>query len=808
MSSRFQFADGRLLSAQAFNQLATVLQAFVAETSSAIAIAADALPGAIALTEACLPGFGFVIRQGIHRFVVVQSAQFSGLLLGQAVRQVTSMPAGEATTIAPEKFLHQSQEEQYCTLLEFDPAAIADFLTVLAQEFASDDPLHSRVQQAIADLRPNPPHRQAEFSLRLAEMLYSAPPVALPPSPKPQQSPLPQSESNTVFNEVTSQIRQTYELSFILQTAIQQVRHFLQVDRVLIYELDSIVYPVEASTPPRDLAPDLANAWATGVPPGMTMVCGRVTYEDRAHPSVPQILNLSEGMQCFIGVPDYREKFRKGAVQAIADVQVAYAHAPCLVSLLTWAHVQSEVIVPIVCQEKLWGLLIAHQCSRSRTWQDSEVQFLQYMAELLAIAIYQNQLYTQLQQQAQTLEQRVIERTQELRDAVNAAQSATISKAEFLATVSHELRTPLTAIIGMATTLLRLPTDERREKLLPLVKQQEYLQIIRNSGEHLLDLINSMIDLSQVEAGRTILEPQEFGLYHLATECIQMLRDKAQQNQIKLHLDFQVDPDRDRFIADTMRLRQILINLLTNAIKFTPAGGKVILRVWREGDFAVFQVEDTGIGIPDHQFPLLFKKFQQLDRTYQRQYEGTGLGLALTQQLVELHNGKIDVESTVNAGSTFTVQIPLQLLKPAPSMAKYPATPSTGGQVVLVEPDEMTATVICDLLTAAGHQVIWLMEGMTALRQIEIILPEVVLVDTRLTGMSPREFVARLRQQPDTVNTQVLILHHQAANYASHLPSPFDDAATVIALPLQDPEELLEQVQTLVDRQGVGDRKS
>ena len=540
----------------------------------------------------------------------------------------------------------------------------------------------------------------------------------------------------------------------------------------------------------------------------MTMVCGRVTYEDRANPSVPQILNLSEGMQCFVGVPDYREKFRKGAVQAIADVQVAYAHAPCLVSLLTWAHVQSEVIVPIVCQEKLWGLLIAHQCSRSRTWQETEVQFLQYMAELLAIAIYQNQLYTQLQQQAQTLEHRVIERTQELRDAVTATQSATISKAEFLATVSHELRTPLTAIIGMASTLLRLPTDERREKLLPLGKQQEYLQIIRTSGEHLLDLINSMIDLSQVEAGRAILEPQEFGLYYMATECIRMLRDKAQQNQIKLHLDFQVDPDRDRFIADTMRLRQILINLLTNAIKFTPSGGKVILRVWRECELAIFQVEDTGIGIPRHQFPLLFKKFQQLDRAYQRQYEGTGLGLALTQQLVELHNGKIDVESTVDAGSTFTVQIPLQPLKPHPGTEKSLATPSASGQVVLVESDEMTATVICDLLTTAGHQVIWLMDGMTALRQIEILLPEVVLVDARLTGMSPREFVARLRQQPDTVNTQVLILYHQASHHASHLPSPFDDAATVIALPLQDPEELLEQVQKLVDCQGVTDRKS
>ncbi|MCC5626013.1 ATP-binding protein, partial [Nostoc sp. CHAB 5715] len=138
---------------------------------------------------------------------------------------------------------------------------------------------------------------------------------------------------------------------------------------------------------------------------------------------------------------------------------------------------------------------------------------------------------------------------------------------------------------------------------------------------------------------------------------------KAISEQINLNLDLQIDPRRDRFTADGERVEQILWNLLTNAIKFTPESGSVTLRLWMEDDTAIFQVEDTGIGIPDEQLPLLFEKFQQLDTPYRRRYEGTGLGLALTKQLVELHRGRIEVESTVSIGSIFTVWIPTQAMR-------------------------------------------------------------------------------------------------------------------------------------------------
>ncbi len=175
-------------------------------------------------------------------------------------------------------------------------------------------------------------------------------------------------------------------------------------------------------------------------------------------------------------------------------------------------------------------------------------------------------------------------------------------------------------------------------------------------------MINDILDLSQIEAGKTVLNITEFSLTDVAENSLKALEGKATNEQLHLTLDLQIDPRRDRFTADATRVEQIIANLLTNAIKFTPKGGNVILRLWVEDDTAIFQVEDTGIGIPEEKLPLLFEKFQQLDTPYRRRYQGTGLGLALTKQLVELHRGRIEVESTVGIGSIFTIWIPTQPL--------------------------------------------------------------------------------------------------------------------------------------------------
>jgi two-component system sensor histidine kinase/response regulator len=782
MPSDFCFIDSRILTAEMFERLSLVMQEFARPSESALLV-----------TEASLPSLKLSIKHHLHRFVVVASPQFSGLLLGQAVP--TPPPATQASYPQSLEVVERSRQENFYTLLRFDPSAIATFLSDLQAELAPTHPLHDAVTHTLQHLKPNHSEVQAEFSLRLAEVMSHSSPL-----PESALSPklllkLPQSNQDAVLGEVATQIRQTQELSLILQTALRQVRSFLQVERVVIYEFETVI-----------------NGFSGGKPLGentnaKSVVCGRVTYEDRAYTSIPRILNLSEGIQCFLEGPNYQDKYREGAIQAIADVRDTYADAPCLVEMLDWAQVRAKLVVPIVLQDDLWGLLIAHQCSGTRDWQESEIQFLRGVAELLAIAIYQNQIYSQLQLQTQTLEQRVVERTQELYDAMNAAQSASNSKTEFLATVSHELRTPLTAIIGMSTTLLRLPADDRRNQLLPIEKQQEYLQIIRSSGEHLLALINDIIDLSQVEAGRAVLDLQEFSLSQLAHDCLRMLRDRASQNQIQLELNLPVElspngsaaalaQTRDRFVADPRRIKQILLNLLSNAIKFTPEGGKVTLRIWVEAGNAYLQVEDTGIGIPRHKFPLLFQKFQQLEHPYHRKYEGTGLGLALTKQLVELHGGQIEVDSTVDVGSTFTVVIPAQPLKVhSPKVAKSLADLANfppGGRVVLIENDEAIANLICDLLTAGGYQVIWIMDGNTALQQMEIVKPEAVLIDAQLTGMGTGEILQRLRQNPTLQSVRVLLLSHPEVSGQN--PDLMNCADASLTLPLNRPEELLDQI--------------
>jgi two-component system, sensor histidine kinase and response regulator len=758
------------------------------------------------------------VSSSYPRFTLVLSPAFSGLLIGLPVESRDDIEA-----IA------------YRVQLSFAPTVIAAFIAQVQGILPSDSMVQLALASGLQHLQENDPTQQAEFTLALAEVLTQ--PMATTPilssvqpatdwsvvanpasaslesaqfvadqpaSPTAQQKLNQQIDQERVFTEVATQIRQTQELPLILENAIQLVRASLKADRVVIYELEANLDSLDAP---------LANGEADArsmLNDSRQLVCGQISYEARASHAIPRILNLKEGARCFLGVHNYQEKYRRGSVQAIANIEATYAAAPCLVGLLNWAKVKAKLVAPIVVQGNLWGLLIAHQCSGTRRWQPSEVRFMRVMAELFAIAIHQTNLYSQLQQQAQNLEQLVINRTQELHDALAAAQSANLTKTEFLASVSHELRTPLAAIIGMATTLLRLSDARQPNRALSPAKQQDYLSIIRNSGEHLLALINDILDLSQLEAGRATLNVHAFSLTHVATESIQTLRDRANQRGVGLTLELNLGveqpmgvslPSRDRFIADPQRVKQILLNLLSNAIKFTPAEGRVTLRVWREANRAFFQVEDTGIGIPEEQFSLLFTKFQQLDASYHRQYEGTGLGLALTRQLVELHGGKIEVESTVNVGSLFTAWIPAQPLLPkrpeANALEAGDRADPTEGRVMLIESDETSATLICDLLITAGHQVIWMIDGLTATQQIEVLQPAVILISAQLLGMGAGHILQQLRQTPQTQGIKILLLAPQTTNALCDRWMA-EGADACIPMPLQYPEQLLNTVAELL----------
>jgi protein-histidine pros-kinase len=231
-------------------------------------------------------------------------------------------------------------------------------------------------------------------------------------------------------------------------------------------------------------------------------------------------------------------------------------------------------------------------------------------------------------------------------------REASRMKSEFLATMSHELRTPLNAIIGFSELLV----DGRPGPL--NARQKEYLEDVLNSGRHLLQLINDVLDLSKVEAGKMELFPETFPLPAAVEEVCSIISPLAKKKNITVRRE--IAPAIRDVTLDQQRFKQILYNLLSNAVKFTDDGGSVrIVAALLDRSWFRLQVQDTGIGIKPEDLKKLFIEFRQLDASFARRHQGTGLGLALTKKIVELHKGSITVESQPNQGSTFTVTLPM-----------------------------------------------------------------------------------------------------------------------------------------------------
>ncbi len=256
-----------------------------------------------------------------------------------------------------------------------------------------------------------------------------------------------------------------------------------------------------------------------------------------------------------------------------------------------------------------------------------------------------------------------LEREYELRErhmaelvvAKEEAERANRAKSDFISGVSHELRTPLNAIIGFSKLLLNPRVGPLNED------QGAYLRDIVGSAEHLLALINDILDLSKIEAGKMTLAPAPFSLAEVLEHSLTVVREKARQHSLRLETEIAPDVAAlGTIVADQRKIKQVLYNLLSNAVKFTPDGGSVALAAVRDGPaHVIISVRDTGIGIPPEDQGRIFGAFEQVDSSYARQKQGTGLGLALTRRLVELHGGDIRVESVVGQGSTFHVRLPL-----------------------------------------------------------------------------------------------------------------------------------------------------
>jgi len=563
-----------------------------------------------------------------------------------------------------------------------------------------------------------------------------------------------QLEKEQLFVSVLTRIRESLDLKFILQVAVNEVRSLIQSDRVFVCQV---------------------NQDGTGL----------ALAEASAGPWRP-ILNESFPAEAFPS--SCYQRYVQGQVCIIDDRDTTPTHA-CMVQFMQDFEIRAKLVVPIVQQEdkKLWGLLIAHQCSHPRHWLAWEIELLQQLAGQLAIAIQQADLYQKIQ--AELVERQRAEAnlqtTNEQLQIVNMDLArATRLKDEFLANMSHELRTPLNAVLGMAEVLQEEVLGNLNEQ------QQKAISTIEHSGKHLLDLINDILDLAKIEAGKLELSLSYQSIQMLCNSSLSLIKQMAYQKNIQVNT--QISPHLDQIELDDRRMRQVLINLLSNAIKFTSEGGTVTLEVWQQStpppsadvkttqpltfptsSFVCFAVTDTGIGIAPEDMPRLFQAFVQIDSSLNRQYNGTGLGLAVVKRITELHGGWVQAESTLGQGSRFTVILPYRpLVKPsdrAPALLSSQQTtsqpdetplqiPIRQPQVLLAEDNQANIETYSNYLINFGYQVIVATNGLEAISLAKQHQPDLILMDIQMPEMDGLEATRQIRAIPELSHTPLIAL--------------------------------------------------
>ncbi len=558
-----------------------------------------------------------------------------------------------------------------------------------------------------------------------------------------QQALQESAERERAIAHTLQRMRQTLDIEKIFAATTEELRFCLNCDRVTIYRLD-------ADDCGSFVAESVADGWGKVISLGEDNTdFTQVLEEDGSI-----IRNLNSNLN------DVRDTDSYNIGESFICVSDIYQTGfnQYYINLLEQFQAKAYITVPIFCKNQLWGLLTSYQNSTPREWKTEEISIAVQIAEQLGVALQQAQLLSQTQRQSEALQQAVI-----------AADTANRAKSEFLANMSHELRTPLNAILGFSQLMSQDKTISK--------EHQNTFAIINRAGEHLLNLINDILEMSKIEAGRASLNITEFDLHKLLDNLQEMLGFRASSKG--LQLTFHKTAEIPRYIkSDASKLRQVLINLIGNAIKFTSQGSvELSLRIGRDNSTSltpslphslppsspihlIFEITDTGMGISAEEIGLLFEAFRQTAAGRKSQ-QGTGLGLAISRKYVQLMGGDITVESTPEVGSKFTFDIQANLASPQKTQI-YPTSRQVTGlapsqikyRILVVDDRPEGRLLVIKMLSQLGFSTNEAANGLQAITKWEEWQPHLILMDMRMPIMDGYEAtkIIKTRQQETASN--------------------------------------------------------